>query len=77
MLLILNAILLALPLPIPFSNAIPAWMILFQALGHLEEDGFFIVLSYIQTAICLIYFGLLAFGVSSGIELLGAKEFLS
>lgn len=75
-LLILNAILLALPLPIPFSNAIPAWMILFQALGHLEEDGFFIVLSYIQTAICLIYFGLLAFGVSSGIEFLVAKEFL-
>lgn len=45
-LLILNSILLALPLPIPFSNALPAWMIFFQALGHLEEDGFFIVLSY-------------------------------
>jgi len=75
-LLILNAILLALPLPIPFSNAIPAWMILFQALAHLEEDGLFIVLSYIQTAICLVYFGLLGFGVVSGIELLEGKEFL-
>lgn len=76
MLLILNAVLLALPLPIPFSNAIPAWMILFQALGHLEEDGLFIVLSYIQTVICLAYFGLLAFGASSGIEFLEAKYFL-
>ncbi len=74
-LLIFNAILLALPLPIPFSNAFPAWMILFQALGHLEEDGFFILLSYIQTVACLIYFGFLAFGVSSGIDFLGNMEF--
>ncbi|MFN8944791.1 MAG: exopolysaccharide biosynthesis protein, partial [Pseudobdellovibrionaceae bacterium] len=70
LLLILNAILLALPLPIPFSNAMPAWVILFQALGHLEEDGLFVVLSYLQTAVCLIYFGALAFGISSGIEFL-------
>jgi hypothetical protein len=65
-LLILNSILLALPLPIPFSNALPAWMIFFQALGHLEEDGFFIVLSYLQTAICLVYFVFLVLGVESG-----------
>lgn len=63
-LIIVNAILLALPLPIPFSNAFPAWMILFQALAHLEEDGLFIVLSYIQTAVCFVYFGLLVFGVT-------------
>ncbi len=66
MLLILNAILLALPLPIPFSNAMPAWMILFQALGHLEKDGLFIVLSYLQTAICLVYFAILVLGVETG-----------
>jgi hypothetical protein len=74
-LLILNAILLALPLPIPFSNTIPAWMILFQALGHLEEDGLFIILSYIQTAVCLIYFGLIVFGIISGVEILNTKGF--
>jgi hypothetical protein len=61
-LLIFNAALLALPLPIPFSNAIPAWMIAFQALAHLEEDGLFVALSYVQTALCLIYF----FGVARG-----------
>lgn len=71
LLLILNAFLLALPLPIPFSNAIPAWVILLQTLGHLEEDGLFIVLSYIQTLICLVYFGLLIFGASLGLEFLG------
>lgn len=68
LLLIFNAILLALPLPIPFSNAIPAWMIFFQALAYLEEDGLFILLSYIQTLIGFVYFGLIAFSVSSGIE---------
>lgn len=70
-LLIMNAALLALPLPIPFSNAIPAWMILFQALAHLEEDGLFIILSYVQSLACLIYFALLTKGVVSGAELLG------
>jgi hypothetical protein len=67
-LIVLNAILLALPLPIPFSNAFPAWMILFQALGHLEDDGFLILLSYIQTILCLLYFGLIAMGVDTGVD---------
>lgn len=70
-LLIGNAVLLALPLPIPFSNAIPAWMIFFQTLAHLEEDGLFIIFSYVQTVICLVYFLLLAKGVGTGIEMLG------
>jgi len=70
-LLMSNAVLLALPLPIPFSNAIPAWMIFFQTLAHLEEDGLFIVLSYVQTVICLVYFLLIAKGVGTGFEMLG------
>lgn len=75
-LLILNAVLLALPLPIPFSNALPAYVIFFQALGHLEDDGLFIILSYIQTVLCLAYFGFLIFGVNSGLEILKTKTFL-
>jgi hypothetical protein len=69
-LLILNAILLALPLPIPFSNAIPAWGILFQALGHLEEDGVLIALSYIQALFCLAFFASIVFGLGSSLEFL-------
>ena len=65
--LVLNAFLLALPLPIPFSNAIPAWVIFFQTLAHLEDDGFFIILSYIQTVVSIFYFGLLLFGANSGV----------
>lgn len=70
-LLVLNAILLALPLPIPFSNAIPAWMILFQVLGHLEEDGFFIILSYAQTIICVAYFVVIIKSIESGFQFIG------
>jgi len=62
--LIVNAILLALPLPIPFSNAMPAWAVLFQALAHLEEDGALIILSYIQTLVCVIYFVALGLGAN-------------
>jgi hypothetical protein len=69
-LIIINAVLLALPLPIPFSNAVPAWMIFFSTLAVLEEDGFFIVLSYVQSLIGLVYFASLLFGLNSGLELL-------
>ncbi|AGH95939.1 exopolysaccharide biosynthesis protein [Pseudobdellovibrio exovorus] len=66
--IILNAILLALPLPIPFSNAIPAWVILLQAIGHLERDGVLVLISYIQAVLSLIFFTTLAYGLKTGIE---------
>jgi hypothetical protein len=71
-LIVLYAVFLALPLPIPFSNAVPAWGIFFQALAHLEEDGFFILLSYIQFVVCLGFFALLARGAWQGFQLLGS-----
>ena len=61
-LLVFNAILLALPLLIPFTNSLPALVIFLQALGVLEEDGFFIILSYFQAILCLGYFIVLAIG---------------
>ncbi|MFY7929403.1 MAG: exopolysaccharide biosynthesis protein [Oligoflexus sp.] len=75
-LVVLNAVLLALPLPIPFSNTLPAWMILFQTLAHLEEDGAFIIASYVQTLLCLVYFGLILLGIGTGIEFLDKNDFL-
>ena len=41
-----SAVALLLPLPIPFSNAFPAWVILLIAAGLLERDGLFIVAGY-------------------------------
>lgn len=40
------AVVLLLPLPVPFSNAFPAWMIIFIAGGLLERDGVAISLGY-------------------------------
>lgn len=71
-LVVLNAALLALPIPIPFSNTLPAWMILFQTLAHLEDDGAFIVASYVQTVISLAYFAFIFLGIGAGIALLGS-----
>lgn len=66
--IIINAILLALPLPIPFSNAIPAWVILMQAMGHLERDGVLILVSYVQAIASFAFFFALAYGVKTGID---------
>lgn len=67
-LLVTSAVLLALPLPIPFSNAFPAWVILFQALAYLEKDGAFILVSYIQFLLCIVYFSFVALGINVGIQ---------
>ena len=67
-LIAVSAVLLALPLPVPGSNAAPAWLILFQAIAHLEEDGLFIVISYLQAAITLVFFYFIAVGFESGMS---------
>lgn len=51
------AIVLALPLPIPLTNLAAAWSILFLALGALEDDGLFILISYFITFISIGLFG--------------------
>jgi len=62
--MVICALLLLLPLPVPFSNAIPAWGILLIAGGLLERDGGFIVAGYISSALAVAFFALIAvFGV--------------
>lgn len=63
--IIVNAILLALPIPVPFSNAIPAWGILFQALANIEDDGILVILSYAQGVFCFFYFFALVKGAET------------
>jgi hypothetical protein len=46
---------LLLPLPIPFSNGLPAWSILLLACGLLERDGRAIVLGYLMLALSVVY----------------------
>ena len=44
--MLLAAGFLLLPLPIPLTNTVPAWVILLIAAGLLERDGVFIALGY-------------------------------
>ncbi|MDG0817325.1 exopolysaccharide biosynthesis protein [Bdellovibrio svalbardensis] len=57
-----NALLLALPLPIPFTNSIPGIAIVLCALGHVEKDGVFIFLSYVWTVVVASFFISIAMG---------------
>ncbi len=45
-LIVIFAFFLSLPLPIPFSNVIPGWFLLTNAIGELEEDGLVMWISY-------------------------------
>ena len=55
------AILLLLPLPIPFSNIVPAWGVLLIAGGLLERDGRFIIAGYVATILAVAYFVIIGF----------------
>jgi hypothetical protein len=51
-----NALLMSLPLPIPFTNLLPAYTILFLEIGLLESDGLFILFGYAMATATTIFF---------------------
>ena len=53
------AILLALPLPVPFSNLLAAVPILLMSLALLEDDGGFLIAGYLTAVPCGVFFGAL------------------
>ncbi len=68
--LCVQAFLLCLPLPIPFSNNIPALVIIVNVIGELEEDGLVVFLSYLLCAASLTFFWGVGLGVKSGWDLI-------
>lgn len=68
MVVVVNALLLALPLPIPFSNTIPSIAILLNSLGQMEKDGVFVVLSYLGSLLSFAFFMALSLGTVWGIR---------
>jgi hypothetical protein len=58
MLLGFSGILLMSPLPLPLSNTLPAYGVLFLALGSLERDGYLILAGYVMVFLTLLYLGL-------------------
>ncbi|MES2965113.1 MAG: exopolysaccharide biosynthesis protein [Bdellovibrionota bacterium] len=59
-LLLSHGLLLSLPLPIPFSNFLPAMVLFLIALGSLEEDVVVIAAGYTATVANAIFFALIA-----------------
>lgn len=60
-------ILLALPLPIPFSNLMAAWPIFFIGLGLLEDDGACIIIGYLLSFLALAFFAGIVLLIYKGI----------
>ena len=53
-----GGLLLLLPLPIPFTNTIPAWAVVGLAAGMMERDGLLVLLGYFMTLVSWAYVGL-------------------
>ena len=68
--MILCAFLLMLPLPVPLTDFIPAYSILFLSLGLIEKDGYLVIAGYLMAVITAVYFFLIAFLGISGIKAL-------
>ena len=49
---------LMLPLPIPFSNNIPAWAVVLLAIGTMEKDGLCVLLGHLTAVATWIFIGL-------------------
>jgi hypothetical protein len=54
-LMMMAGLALLLPLPIPFTNSFPAWVVLLMAGGLLERDGLFVVAAYAMFAAGVLY----------------------
>ena len=61
--IILSSLLLALPLPIPFTNTIPAVVIVSLCFAQLEDDGVAVLFAYTTSIGMLFFFGGLGVGV--------------
>lgn len=57
-----SGVLMALPLPIPFSNALPAWALVLATMGLLQRDGLVTILAYVVFVASIAFFVLIAWG---------------
>lgn len=62
--ILLLGFLLALPLPIPFSNMSAAWALFFVALGVLEDDGACVLVGYGLFLLTIVFFAAVTLSMS-------------
>lgn len=63
-----SGILLLLPLPVPFSNVLPALAIFFLSAALLERDGLFVIVGTFAFIATLFFFGGIFIGGAAAIE---------
>jgi hypothetical protein len=59
-LLVVSGGLLMLPLPLPLSNTLPAYAVLFLAAGNLERDGYLVGAGYLMIFLSVTYLSVVA-----------------
>lgn len=60
------ALLLAVPVPVPFSNVLPGWAILLTGFGLLERDGRCILAGYVAFVLTVVFFVLIGSALTEG-----------
>ena len=60
--ILVSGLLLLLPLPVPFTNALPALTVVLLAAAMLERDGWFVIAGLTMFAATLSFFGIVFFG---------------
>ncbi len=68
--IVVSSFLLMLPIPVPLTDFLPAYSILFLALGSIERDGYLILAGYSVATVTAIYFLIIAILGLSGIKAL-------
>jgi len=63
----ISGVLLLLPLPVPFSNILPAFTVLLVSAALLERDGYCAIASLFSFALTLCFFAALAWGGTEGV----------
>jgi hypothetical protein len=58
----------SIPLPLPFNNLVAALPILLLGLSLLERDGVLVIVSYLASIPCIIYYGALIYLGHAGFE---------
>lgn len=66
----ISGVLLALPLPVPFSNALPAYAILLTGLGLAQRDGVAILIGQGVFLGTLAFFATIAWAAVAGVQML-------
>ena len=64
LLIALSGLMLMLPIPLPFSNSLPAWTVILLASGSLGRDGLFFFAGCAVFGLSVLFFSMLALGGS-------------